>query len=132
MKTILISLCMMLSLCATAADKKPSPKRMSLSESELRDMAKAEPSVKNAGALHSVAMATSSNDDSDGRRQSRGTTHCRAFTVCCFRKSIRAKNHPYIRISRRISLWTIPAAYRKGPLFRNTIRKHRRTGTKDR
>ena len=63
MKTILISLCMMLSLCATAADKKPSPKRMSLSESELRDMAKAEPSVKNAGALHSVAMATSSNDE---------------------------------------------------------------------
>ena len=77
MKTMLIMLCMTLSMCATAADKKPSPKRTSLSESELRAIATEEPSVKNAAVLYSVAMATSNNVE---RKQ----TYLTASAACLF------------------------------------------------
>ena len=51
----------MAALCVVGAVQKPSAKKTSLSDSELRTLAKAEPDVKNAGLLYSVAMATSNN-----------------------------------------------------------------------
>ena len=63
MRLTLIILCMMFTLCAVEAAQKPSAKKINLSESELRTLAKASPGVKNAGMLYSVAMATSNNVD---------------------------------------------------------------------
>ena len=48
--------------CAGAAQK-PTAKKTSFSESELRALAKAVPDVKNAGQLYSVALATSNDAD---------------------------------------------------------------------
>lgn len=48
--------------CAGAAQK-PTAKKTSFSESELRALAKAFPDVKNAGQLYSVALATSNDAD---------------------------------------------------------------------
>lgn len=61
MKTMLTTVCIMSAMCAVGAVKKQPAKKTSLSESELRTMATAEPSVKNASALYSVAMVTANN-----------------------------------------------------------------------
>ena len=61
MKATLTIACIMAALCAVGAVQKPSPKKTSLSESELRTLAKADPDVKNAGMLYLAARATSNN-----------------------------------------------------------------------
>lgn len=58
--TILIIACMMAASCAFGAEKTPTPKKTSLTESELRTMAKAAPTVTDADALYCVGMATNS------------------------------------------------------------------------
>lgn len=57
----IMTLCIVYALGAGGAVSKPSTKRTSLSEAELRTLATSVPDVKNAGALYSVAMATSNN-----------------------------------------------------------------------
>lgn len=57
----IMTLCIVDVLGAGGAVSKPSTKRTSLSEAELRTLATSVPDVKNAGALYSVAMATSNN-----------------------------------------------------------------------
>lgn len=57
----IMTLCIVDVLGAGGAVSKPSAKRTSLSEAELRTLATSVPDVKNAGALYSVAMATSNN-----------------------------------------------------------------------
>lgn len=61
MKTILTILCVLSAMCAVGAVKKPSAKKTSFTEAELRTLATSVPSVKNASMLHSVAMSTSNN-----------------------------------------------------------------------
>lgn len=63
MKTKLMIVCMMSVMCAVGAAQKQSVKKTSLSESELRTLAKAAPDEKSAGKLYSVAMATSDNEE---------------------------------------------------------------------
>ena len=62
-KTTLAIICVMSALCAVGAVQKPTAKKTSFSESELRALAKAVPDVKNAGQLYSVALATSNDVD---------------------------------------------------------------------
>ena len=61
MKTTLTIACMMAALCAAGAVQKPSSKKTSLSDSELRELAKTDPDVKNAGSLYLAGMASSNN-----------------------------------------------------------------------
>ena len=61
MKTTLILICTMFVMCVVGAPQNPSAKKASLSESELRTLATAAPTAKNAGQLYSVAMATTNN-----------------------------------------------------------------------
>lgn len=56
--TILTVICATLAACVFGAEKKPAPKKTSLTEAELRTIAKASPNVKDAGTLYSVGMAT--------------------------------------------------------------------------
>lgn len=63
MKVKLTIICVMSAICAVSAAQKPSAKKTSFSESELRALAKAVPDVKNAGQLYSVAMVTSNDVD---------------------------------------------------------------------
>lgn len=58
MKTTLTILCAMFAAFAFGAEKKQAPKKTSITESELRAMAKAKPNAKDAGALYQVGMAT--------------------------------------------------------------------------
>jgi len=53
----------MSALYVAGAAQKPTAKKTSFSESELRALAKAVPDVKNAGQLYSVALATSNDVD---------------------------------------------------------------------
>ena len=53
---------MIFAACALCAEKKSTPKKTSLSEVELRTMAKASPNVKDAGTLYSVGMATKNDE----------------------------------------------------------------------
>jgi TPR repeat protein len=62
-KTTLAIICVMSALCVAGAAQKPTAKKTSFSESELRVLAKAVPDVKNAGQLYSVALATSNDAD---------------------------------------------------------------------
>ncbi|MBR2771571.1 MAG: SEL1-like repeat protein [Bacteroidales bacterium] len=62
-RTTLAIICAMSALCAVGAVQKPTAKKTSFSESELRALAKAVPDVKNAGQLYSVALATSNDVD---------------------------------------------------------------------
>lgn len=55
---ILMILYTMFAVCAFGAEKKPEPKKTSITESELRAMAKAMPNAKDAGTLYQVGMAT--------------------------------------------------------------------------
>lgn len=61
MKAKLTIICVMSAICAVSAAQKPTAKKTSFSESELRALAKAVPDVKNAGQLYSVALATSND-----------------------------------------------------------------------
>ena len=61
MRIVLTIACALSSLCTVVAVQKPSVTKTSLSESELRTLAKADPDVKNAGLLYLVAMASSNN-----------------------------------------------------------------------
>ena len=63
MKYVKIVLCVLFMLCAVSAAQKPTAKKTSFSESELRTLAKAAPDVKIAGQLYSVALATSNDVD---------------------------------------------------------------------
>lgn len=63
MKAKLTIICVMSAICAVSAAQKPTAKKTSFSESELRALAKAVPDVKNAGQLYSVALATSNDAD---------------------------------------------------------------------
>lgn len=58
MKTTLTILCAMFAAFAFGAEKKPEPKKTSITESELRTMAKVKPNSKDAGTLYQVGMAT--------------------------------------------------------------------------
>jgi len=62
-KTTLAIICVMSALYVAGAAQKPTAKKTSFSESELRALAKAVPDVKNAGQLYSVALATSNDVD---------------------------------------------------------------------
>lgn len=62
-RTTLAIICAMSALCAVGAAQKPTAKKTSFSESELRALAKSAPDVKNAGQLYSVALATSNDAD---------------------------------------------------------------------
>ena len=62
-RTTLAIICAMSALCVAGAAQKPTAKKTSLSESELRIIANAAPNVKNAGQLYSVAVATSNDAD---------------------------------------------------------------------
>ena len=58
MKQLVAIVCMMFAVFAFGAEKKPEPKKTSITESELRTMAKAKPNAKDAGTLYQVGMAT--------------------------------------------------------------------------
>ena len=58
MKTTLTIICTMVAVFAFGAEKKPAPKKTSITESELRAIAKAKPNAKAAGTLYQVGMAT--------------------------------------------------------------------------
>lgn len=58
MRKVLTIACMMFVACVFGAEKKPAPKKTSLTEAELRTMAKAKPNAKDAGTLYQVGMAT--------------------------------------------------------------------------
>ena len=74
-------------MCAVGAAQKQSGKKTSLSESELRTLAKASPDEKNAGKLYSVAMATSDNED----RQQEYLKASAACLIACGKKDIYKK-----------------------------------------
>ena len=61
MKMTLTFVCTMSAIFAIGAAQKPSAKKTSFSESELRTLAQAVPDVKTAGQLFTVAMAASNN-----------------------------------------------------------------------
>lgn len=56
--TILTVICATLAAFAFGAEKKQAPKKTSITESELRAIAKAKPNAKDAGMLYQVGMAT--------------------------------------------------------------------------
>ena len=58
MRAILTMVCLMSVMGVVGAVEEPSAKKTSLTEEELRTLAKSVPDVKNAGMLYSVAMAT--------------------------------------------------------------------------
>ena len=58
MKPLVAIVCMMFAAFAFGAEKKAAPKKTSITESELRTMAKAKPNAKDAGTLYRVGMAT--------------------------------------------------------------------------
>ena len=60
-KMILTIVCMMSAMCIAGSVQKSSAKKTSLSDSELRTLAKTEPDIMNAGMVYSVAMATTNN-----------------------------------------------------------------------
>ena len=62
MTTTLTILCVISAMFAAGADNKPSEKKNSLTEAELRTIATSVPDTKTASMLHSVAMATSNVD----------------------------------------------------------------------
>ena len=51
---------MMFAVFAFGAETKQAPKKTSITESELRAMAKAKPNAKDAGTLYQVGLATNS------------------------------------------------------------------------
>ena len=87
MKTTLTVACMMTALFVVGAVQKPSPQKTSLSESELRTLAKAEPDVKNAGTLYLAAMATSNNVE----RKQAYLKAAAACLIACDKKDIYKK-----------------------------------------
>ena len=79
------------SVCAATAQKPPA-KKTSLSETELRTLAKTVPDVKNAGQLYSVALATSN----DVARQQEYLKAAAAGLIACgktdiYRKHVKGK-----------------------------------------
>lgn len=58
MKQLVAIVCMMFAVFAFGAEKKPEPKKTSITESELRTMAKVKPNSKDASTLYQVGMAT--------------------------------------------------------------------------
>ena len=91
-KTTLAIICVMSVLCAVGAAQKPTAKKTSFSESELRALAKAVPDVKNAGQLYSVALATSNDVD---RQQSYLKASAAGLIACgktdIYKKHIKGK-----------------------------------------
>lgn len=91
-KTILAIICAMSALCVAGAAQKPTAKKTSFSESELRALAKAVPDVKNAGQLYSVALATSNDAD---RQQSYLKASAAGLIACgktdIYKKHIKGK-----------------------------------------
>ena len=75
------------SVCAATAQK-PSVKKTSLSETELRTLAKTVPDVKNAGQLYSVALATSN----DVARQQEYLKAAAAGLIACGKTDIYKKH----------------------------------------
>ena len=75
------------SVSAVAAQK-PLAKKTSLSETELRTLAKAVPDVKNAGQLYSVALATSN----DVARQQEYLKAAAAGLIACGKTDIYNKH----------------------------------------
>ena len=58
MKQLVAIVCAMFAAFAFGAEKKAAPKKTSITESELRAIAKAKPNAKDAGTLYRVGMAT--------------------------------------------------------------------------
>ena len=58
MKQLVAIVCMMFAVFAFGAEKKPESKKTSITESELRTMAKAKPNAKDASTLYQVGMET--------------------------------------------------------------------------
>ena len=56
--TALAIVCIMAAVCAFGAENKAVPKKTTLTESELRTIAKASPNAKDAGTLYQVGMST--------------------------------------------------------------------------
>lgn len=75
------------SVCAATAQKPPA-KKTSLSETELRTLAKTVPDVKNAGQLYSVALATSN----DVARQQEYLKAAAAGLIACGKTDIYKKH----------------------------------------
>ena len=92
MKYVKIVLCVLFMLCAVSAAQKPTAKKTSFSESELRTLAKAAPDVKIAGQLYSVALATSNDVD---RQQSYLKASAAGLIACgktdIYKKHIKGK-----------------------------------------
>lgn len=92
MKTILTVVCMLLAMCVARAAgapsaQKPTTKRATLSSSELRAFAKADPDAKSASAIYSVAMATNNVD-----QQQKYLKCAAACLIACDKRDVYAKN----------------------------------------
>lgn len=91
MKPLVAIVCMMFAAFAFGAEKKPEPKKTSITESELRTMAKAKPNAKDAGTLYQVGMATNNVE----RKQEFFKASAACLLACgkddTYRKHIRSK-----------------------------------------
>ena len=91
MKPLVVIVCAMFVAFAFGAEKKAAPKKTSITESELRAIAKAMPNAKDAGTLYRVGMATSNVE----RKQEFFKASAACLLACgkddTYRKHIRSK-----------------------------------------
>lgn len=88
MKQALALICTISALCVIGAVKKAPVKKLRFSEVELRTLATSALAVKNASALHSVAMVTTNNAE----RKQEYLKAAAACLIACDKKDIYAKH----------------------------------------